>query len=128
VTVFDRARQSGKPTVFGASRPLRIASGDGWEVAARRPFVEQLVTYTVARIPGIAHVDTKSVLADEDGVYVHIRALTGRGAKPGPVAADVKAEVRDALRTMLGVPLGGVRLELRPQAVKGRGMVYELPG
>ncbi len=114
--------------MFGGSRPLAIAAGDGWEVVARRRFVERLVTHTVARIPGIAHVDTQSVLADEDGIYVHCKAVTGRGAKPGPVAADVQGEVRDALRRMLGVRLGGVRLELRAPRAKGPGMVYQLPG
>jgi hypothetical protein len=90
--------------------------------------VKGLITHTEARIHGIAHVDTESILADEDGIYVHIKAVTGRGAKPGPVAADVKAEVGEALQKMLGVRLGGVRLELRPPGARGPGMVYELPG
>jgi hypothetical protein len=73
-------------------------------------------------------VDTRSIVADEDGIYVHFRAETERGAKPGLVAAGVKAEVREALRAMLGLRLGGLRLELRPRAAKGRPMVYDLPG
>ena len=114
--------------MLGGSRPLAIAAGDGWEVTARRLFVERLVTHTVGRIPGIAKADTESVLADEDGIYVHVKAITGRGAKPGQVAADVKAEVGETLQRMLGVRLGGVRLELRPPGAKTAGMVYELPG
>jgi hypothetical protein len=102
-------------------------SGDGWQVCTDRHLLERVMTVAGSRIPGVARVKAKPDRYREGGLSVRCRATMGPGAHPGPLAADLRAALRDALDRMLGLRLNALRVELVTPA-SSRPLVYDLRG
>jgi hypothetical protein len=120
-----KPRTAGGPV--GDYRPVVVAAGRGWVAAVDRTFFEHLVDRAARSIPGIRAMQTRSVSMANGAVYLSCRAETGYDAHPGPIAADLRAALRQALDSTLSLRLGGIHLELSPVS-SGRAMTYDLQG
>jgi hypothetical protein len=125
MAVHRKSQESG--AAIGDYRPVVVAAGHGWEAAVDRTFFERLVVGAARGIPGIRTMQTRSVGLADGAVYLSCRAETGFDGRPGPIAADLRTALRQAVETMLGLRLGGIHLELSP-AHSGRAMTYDLRG
>ena len=95
-------------------------------MSIQRDTLQRLIALTGLHVPGVAAIEARPGRLGEGGLSVQCRATMGPGAYPGPLAAELRARLRDTLNRMLGLRLDTLRLEL--VAPNTRPLVYELRG